>query len=50
MFHSCTHFSMLCRQINGGKDLPREFLESMFTSIKENEIQVSLAYCVHCVS
>lgn len=33
---------VLCprRQINGGKDLPREFLEDMFTSIKENEIQV----------
>ncbi|CAN0034927.1 unnamed protein product, partial [Ectocarpus fasciculatus] len=28
------------RQINGGKDLPREFLEDMYTSIKENEIQV----------
>ncbi|CAM9741848.1 unnamed protein product, partial [Ectocarpus sp. 8 AP-2014] len=27
-------------QINGGKDLPREFLEDMYISIKENEIQV----------
>ncbi|CAM9821287.1 unnamed protein product, partial [Hapterophycus canaliculatus] len=28
------------RQINGGKDLPRDFLEDVFDSIKNNEIQV----------
>ncbi|CAN0525789.1 unnamed protein product, partial [Laminaria digitata] len=32
------------RQINGGKDLPREFLEGIFTSIKANEIQVRLLF------
>ncbi len=31
------------RQINAGKDLPREFLEDVFDSIKNNEIQVSVA-------
>lgn len=30
----------LCRQINGGEDLPREFLEEVFTSIRDIEIQV----------
>ena len=30
------------RQINGGKDLPREFLEGIYASIKANEIQASL--------
>ena len=36
------------RQINGGKDLPREFLEGVFTSIKANEIQVCRP-CMICV-
>lgn len=41
--------STLCRQINGGKDLPREFLEDVFDSIKNNEIQVGGLLARRCL-